>query len=214
MKKASRLFALSLVPALVIAVSTWVTACGGGEEEEAVAAKLTAANPADGSEIPTGATVTLTFDKDPGTVTATGGTVEGTGTTRKLKVTAATVQLTWDNGGSATLNYKLLPEDKEAPKLAKSTPADGAKDVDPADANTNGIVLEFNENIGKATVKVSEGGTDLGWVASTKEKTVTLKPPKGKELVNEKTYEVSGEVEDVAGNKASVKISFTTKAKQ
>lgn len=214
MNKASRLFALLLVPALVVAVSTWLTACGGGEEE-VVAAKLTATNPLDGSEIPTGATVTLTFDKDPGTVNATGGTVvEGTGTTRKLKVTAATIQLTWDNGGSATLNYKLLPEDKEAPKLAKSTPADGAKDVDPADVNTNGIVLEFNENIGKATVKVSEGGTDLGWVASPKEKTITLKPPKGKELVNEKTYEVSGEVEDAAGNKASVKISFTTKAKQ
>jgi hypothetical protein len=214
MNKASRLFALLLAPALVVAVSTWLAACGGGGEETAAAAKLTAANPADGSEIPTGSIVTLTFDKDPGNVQATGGTVEGAGTTRKLKVTAAKVTLTWDNGGSATLNYKLLPEDKEAPKLASSTPKDGAKDVDPADVNTNGIVLEFNENIGKASLKVSEGGTDLGWVASTKEKTVTLKPPKGKELVNEKTYEVSGDVEDAAGNKTSVKISFTTKAKQ
>jgi hypothetical protein len=214
MKKASRLLALLLAPALVVAVSTWLTACGGDEETTETAAKLTAANPADGSEIPTGATVTLSFDKDPGNVTATGGTIEGTGTSRKLKVTAASVTLSWDNGGSATLNYKLLPEDKEAPKLASSKPADGAKDVDPADANTNGITLEFSENVGKATIKVSEGGTDLGWVASTKDKTVTLKPPKGKELVNEKTYEVSGDVEDLAGNKASVKISFTTKAKQ
>ncbi|MBM3214816.1 hypothetical protein FJZ36_07875 [Candidatus Poribacteria bacterium] len=212
MKKALRLFALLMVPALVVSASALMVGCGGDDEETAKA-KFVSANPADGAEIPTGSVVTVTFDADPGAVTATGGTVEGAGTTRKVTVTAASVTLTWD-GGTQTLNYKLLPQDKDAPKLASSKPADNAKDVDPAGPNADGVVLEFNENISKATVKISEGGTDLGWVAAAKDKTVTLKPPKGKELVNEKTYKVEGEVIDLAGNKANVSVTFTTKAKQ
>jgi hypothetical protein len=215
MKKAVRLFALLLVPALVLSVSAFLTACGRDEDGEAVAAKLVSADPKDGSEVAEGSTITLTFDTDPGEVTANGVKAEGAGTTRRIKADKAKIELAWANGGAATLNYTLTAPDKEPPKLTKSTPADGAKDVDPADVNPpKGIVLEFSEKIAKSTLKLQSDGADLGWLASPKDNVVTLNAPKGKEAVNEKTYVVVGTVEDVAGNKTEVKVTFTTKAKQ
>ena len=58
-----------------------------------------------------GATLTITFSKDPGTVTAAGNTLAGSGTTRTT--TAATtsgshsIALRWDNGGSGTVTYTI-----------------------------------------------------------------------------------------------------------
>ena len=112
----------------------------------------------------------------------------------------------WDNDGSAALNYKLF-------ELVSSDPTDGANDVEPLDLNFNGITLQFSANVGKAAIRLSEGGTDLGWIVSTKDRIVTLKPPRGREIVYERNYEVAGEVEDVAGNKTSVKITFSTKTR-
>ncbi|GIX06745.1 MAG: hypothetical protein KatS3mg115_1148 [Candidatus Poribacteria bacterium] len=131
MNKPFRYLAWLLVPALALTLTTLLTACGGEEEGEETAAQLVSADPADGSEIPEGATVTLTFDKDPGTLTATGAEVTGgAGTRRTIKVTAETVTLTWDNGGTATLTYTLLPPDTTPPALVSSTPADGATDLE------------------------------------------------------------------------------------
>lgn len=217
MKKAFRFLALLMVPTLVAALSLTITACGGDDDDGGgdTAAKLVSSDPADGATVPEGSSVKLTFDKDPGTLTATGGKVGGAGAARTVTADAASIVLSWDNGGSATLNFTLAPKDTTPATISSSVPANGAKDVDPAPVNTDGIVITFSENVKVvAGLDVTDGGTKLGWVASAKDAVVTLKPPKGKELVNEKEYVVSGQVEDGGGNKTDVTVTFTTKAKQ
>lgn len=62
-----------------------------------------------------GGTLTVTFSKDPGTVTATGYTITGSGTTRMITVPADkaagshSIALTWANSGSGTVTY-TIPE--------------------------------------------------------------------------------------------------------
>jgi subtilisin family serine protease len=67
-------------------------------------AVLLTANPANGATVEKGATVTVTFDRDPGVVSAAGATIAGTGATRTLILAEATTTLTWKDG-SATLTY-------------------------------------------------------------------------------------------------------------
>jgi hypothetical protein len=58
-----------------------------------------------------GATLTVTFSKDPGTVMAAGTELDGTGPTRMITAAATagshSVALTWDNGGSGTVTYTI-----------------------------------------------------------------------------------------------------------
>ena len=75
-------------------------------------AQYSSASPATGNVNP-GDTITVTFDKDPGTVNATGAAVTGTGNTRTLTVDAAQaagaleIVLTW-TGGRQVLNYTVV----------------------------------------------------------------------------------------------------------
>ena len=68
------------------------------------------------STVAEGATITLTFSKDPGTVAATDAddtavTLGGSGVTRTITAPATagdvTYTVTWDNGGTATLTYTV-----------------------------------------------------------------------------------------------------------
>ncbi|MDA1192627.1 MAG: S8 family serine peptidase, partial [Candidatus Poribacteria bacterium] len=61
-----------------------------------------------GGAIQSGSTITVTFDKDPGVLTVGGGTAVGTGVTRTITVSAATVTITWE-GGATTLTYVIAP---------------------------------------------------------------------------------------------------------
>lgn len=201
-------------PILAISMTAFLAACGGDDEPDNTPAVLKSSSPADGATAAEGSTVTLTFDKDPGTVTVNGNATEGSGKTRTFTLMQASNAIAWDNGGTATLTFTLTAPDTTPPSLSSSTPANGATDVDPDEINTNGIMLKFNEIISKAELMLSRDGDDLGWLTSEDGDTVMLLPTPANPLVNETTYMVSGSVEDASGNMADVSISFTTKAKE
>ncbi len=77
------------------------------------AVAFTSAAPASGATVEQGDTITLTFASDPGTVTATGAAISGTGETRTLTVAddqaagALSIALSWANGGSQALSYTV-----------------------------------------------------------------------------------------------------------
>ena len=87
------------------------------------------ADPANAGNTEAGATVTVTFSKDPGTVTAMIGTtdsltVAGTGTSRMITIPATqavgsvAIALTWDNSGSATVTYTIpMPDPNTSPVI-------------------------------------------------------------------------------------------------
>lgn len=218
MKKPVRFLALFMVPALAIGLSTFLVACGGDDEGDGggdETALLNTVDPADDSTVSEGSIIRLTFDIDPGGLTATGGTVGGSGINRTVTADAETIALSWDNGGSQTLTYTLTAPDTTAPSQTGSDPADGASNVDPAAVNGSGITIDFDEDIKRTKLEVQADGASIGsWPAERDGGTVTLNPAAGSELVNETEYTVVGTVEDNAGNETSVSITFTTAAKQ
>ncbi len=92
------------------------------------AAAFTRASPASGNVGP-GGTITVTFDKDPGTVNATNATVTGTGNTRTVTVGstagAQEIVLTWDKGGRQVLNYTVVIPPDAAVAFTSAAPASG-----------------------------------------------------------------------------------------
>ena len=89
------------------------------------------AAPASGN-VMRGGTITVTFDKDPGTVTATAGVaVSGTGNTRVLTVDAAqaagalSVTLTWGASGRQVLAYTVVIPPAAAVAFSSAAPASG-----------------------------------------------------------------------------------------
>ena len=115
--------------------------------------------------------------------------------------------------GGATVNLNVKPPDTTAPTVTKKN--FDSRDADPEPLNKDGVVIEFSENIAKSTLKLTlEDGTDLGWLPEVADNKVTFEPLRGKELGNETTYKVKGDVEDAAGNKTTVDETFVTKGKE
>ena len=86
------------------------------------------------------------------------------------------------------------------------------KDADPEPLNKDGVIVEFSEPIAKHSLKLTlEDSTDLGWPPRGDGAKITFEPLKGKELGNETTYKVKGDVEDIAGNKTTVDETFFTR---
>ena len=197
---------------MTLSLSVFMAACGG-DDDPVDETPAVLQSPADGETFAEGATVTLEFDKNPGTVTVNGNATEGSGKTRTFKVTQATNAIAWDHGGNATLTFTLTAPDETPPTLTESSPANGATDVDPAPINdpAGGITLTFNETISKQELMLSEGDDEHRSVVSVEDNVVTVKPLDP--LVNETTYTVSGTVEDASANSTNVSVSFTTKAK-
>ncbi|MBI1929932.1 Ig-like domain-containing protein [Candidatus Poribacteria bacterium] len=210
---------LALVMAAMLAV--FMIGCGGGEEEEAAvkAPNFVSSTPATGSEFAANGTLILTFDGTPAEVTVNGtpATVAGKTATWKpaanLPAGAVTLAVAWKGGAGTTLNFTVKAPDTDAPKLTKSTVANGAKDVEPDPLNKDGIVLEFNENVTGSAQLTLEDKTVL-WDGVVKDNKVTFLSIKGKELAPETTYKITGEVKDGAGNATKIDITFVTKGKQ
>ena len=79
-------------------------------------ANFVSAVPASGSEIRANGTITVTFHNDPGDVTASAGTVSGSGKVRIISGPfipgALSLTITWTNGdGNQTLVYVVGPVD-------------------------------------------------------------------------------------------------------
>ena len=215
---------LALVVSAMLVVFM-VVGCGSDEEEEpdVVAANFVSSTPADGGDLPSNGTLTLTFSAVPENVTVNGKAATVSGKTASLAGPHAgsgttAFAIAWDNGpdgsaGSATVSLNVIAPDTTAPTVTKKNFAD--KDADPEPLNTDGIVIEFSETIASSTLKLTlEDGTDLGWLPEVADNIVTFTPLKGKELGNETTYKVAGTVKDAAGNETTVDETFVTKGKE
>ena len=78
--------------------------------------------------------------------------------------------------------------------------------------NTDGILLEFDEVIAIAQLKlILEEDADLAWSTEINEEQVLLLPPEGDGCLREGArYIVSAVVADPAGNVTDVEITFAT----
>ena len=217
MAKMFRTFALVLAALFALSL---IVGCGGGEEEEEAAADaaFSSATPASG-DLASNGSITVTFDNDPGDVTASAGTVSGAGKTRTITGFTPgplSLTLTWTNGGgSHTLTYNVTAPDETAPTVTGGTVKDGDEDVDPEAINGDGTIeVTFSEDVSGNIALQTEGGDDVGWIGKVEGTTGTLELVKGKEIGNETTYVIKGKVADAAGNELEVSVTFTTKGKE
>lgn len=122
-----------------------------------VPAAYMSASPSSGNVMRSG-TITVTFDKDPGTLNTGNAnvTASGSGNTRTLMVSATApagalaLSLTWnDGGGPQVLNYTVVIPDSPAIAFTSADPASGAT-VMPGDM----ITLTFAADPGTVTATV------------------------------------------------------------
>lgn len=200
-------------------LTVYMVGCGDGDDKpDTPDAAFESADPADGSEVAANGSIKVTFDNNPGDVTASAGAVEGSGKSRTIKgpfdVGELPLTLEWTNGeGSTTLNYTIVAADDDAPEVTGSSPENGAEGVDPAKVFDDFITVTFNESV-TGDLMLMDGDDDVGWTSSVDGDTITLKGNAGQDLSNETEYEVAGTVMDGAGNEAEVSITFVTKAKE
>ena len=212
-----KLYFRTLAIVLSALLAVYIVGCGGEEDPEPTDAAFVSATPASG-DLAANGSISVTFDNNPGDVTASAGTVTGSGKSRTINgpftAGALALNLTWTNGdGSHTLNYTIVAADETAPEVTASNPKDGAEGVDPAKVFEDGIEVTFNENV-TGELKLMDGDDDVGWTSEASDNKITLTGNAGQELSNETEYEIAGTVQDGAGNEAEVSITFVTKAKE
>ena len=161
--------------------------------------------------------ITIEFDDDPGTVTASAGRVSSSGNFRAIhgpfSVGPLTLTISWTNGaGSHTLIYNVIAADTTSPSVTTSSTTDGATDVDPAAVSKSGITVTFSEPISSGNLMLLKNGVDVGWTVSISGSTITFTANAGQELSHETTYQIVGTVKDAADNETKVSISFTTES--
>ncbi|MCH8291323.1 Ig-like domain-containing protein [Candidatus Poribacteria bacterium] len=215
---------LALVMAAMMVV--FMIGCGDDDDDDdddsaAVEATFVSSVPTSGGSIAANGTLVLTFDNPPVNVTVNGAAATIAGKTATFGGPfLASNAVAWENGpggsaGSTTIALTVTVADTTAPTATGGTVKDGDKDVDPEPLNTDGITIELSEAITKQSLKLTlEDGTDVGWLSKIDGTKVILEPVKGKEIGNETTYVVQGSVEDAAGNKTDVKVTFVTKGKE
>ena len=214
--------ALAMLMAITLAV-VWIVGCG--EEEEGTVAVITAATPAEGSEIAANTEITITFDNPALDVTVNGTPATGSGKAWKWKGDipegAQTLSVAWTNedesAGSGTISYTVKAADTTPPEIASSDPADGDDDLDPEALNEDGFEIKFSEPVKKATVDVTIEGEPLKWTVelSDDKTTATVVMLKGGELPYESEIVLIVSAEDDAGNKLEdAEITITTAAKE
>ncbi len=218
-----KLFFRTLAIVMAVLLSVYAIGCGGDDPDpDTPDAAFESADPASGSALPANQSIKVTFDNNPGDVTVSAGTASTAGKTRTITppadgftIGALSLEVTWTNGdGSQTLDYNVVAADETAPTVTSSSPANDAKDLDPATVKDDGIEITFSETVVSGNIKLMDGDTDVGWTAAYDGNMATLTGNAGQELSNEAEYMVTGTVKDAAGNEGEVSITFTTKAKE
>ena len=172
---------------------------------------------------PTNTEFTLTFNVQVKEVTVNDVPARGSGKVWKVILPLSTgpgqaLHINWINqdGSLHTKNvgpYLILDLHGEPPVITSGTVADGAVNVDPAPINAGGFRFDFDEDV-TGTIKLTdEAGEDLNWIANVLDQTATLTAIAGQELVNETTYKIEIDVQDLAGNPLETTITFVTKPK-
>jgi hypothetical protein len=216
--------ALAILIAITLA-AVWMVGCGGEEGEEP--GTVTAVDPPDGSEIVANQEIKITFDNPVDAVMVDGAAATGSAKnwTFKGDLTGKTgISITWTNkdvdataGGPYSVTYTIKAADPDPPQVTGSTPGDGDEDVDPEETNEDGMEVEFNEPVAKATVLVTIEGEQLKWTTELSDDgmTAAVVMLKGGELPYESEVVLVVTAEDLAGNKMDeVEITFTTAAKE
>ena len=177
-------------------------------------AAFVSASPADG-DLAANDSISITFDNNPGDVTATGGgTASTSGKTRTISPPVAgyptgalTITVSWTNGdGSQDLTYTVTADDETAPEVKSSSPKDGEEGVR---ADLEEITVTFTEPV-TGDLMLMEGDDDQNWESYTDGDTITLTVIAGSKLSNETEYTIAGTVRDGAGNETEVELTFTT----
>ena len=167
-------------------------------------------------KIAANAAITVTFDRDPGDVTANPGIVSGSGKTRIIagpfRPGPMSLTISWTNDGGHTLAYNVTAPDIAAPRVIAGTVRNGDRDVNPRKINNAGkIEIRFNEEVTGKIVLQTEDGDDIGWIGRVEGNKGIFELVKGKEIGNNTTYVIRGKVLDAAGNKTEISITFVTK---
>ena len=202
---------------LLILICVGISGCGGDSvTDEPVPANFISATPPGGEIFPL-APIEVRFDKPPidivvnvGTVTVADRTATITGpfTPGPLEL-----RISWA-GGSYTLGYIVHSPCCEAPAVTGGTVKDGATDVDPEVINSDGkIVIEFSMDVTGYVTLQTEDKQNVGWIGKIEGNKATLELVKGKEIANETTYVIRGQVSDPKGNAADFSVTFATKGK-
>ena len=191
-----------------------------GEQLNDASAAFVSATPASGVQIAANAIIIVTFDNDPGDVTASAGTVAGAGKVRHIagpfREGVLILSFSWTNGdGSHSLRYTVIIPDNTAPKVTGGTVKDGDEDVDPEKINADRVIeITFSEEVAGNIALQTEAGDDIGWIGSVRGNKGTLELVKGREIGNKTTYVIKGRVSDAAGNETKISITFTTRGKE
>lgn len=174
------------------------------------------ATPSPGDALAENGIITLTFDNNPGVVTASIGEVSGSGELRFIEgdfpLGEIAITIEWTaGGGSITLPYIVIAIDETSPFVISSRPEDGSEGIDPGALFDEGIIVTFNEPI-FGHLMLLDGGDEIFWESITDGNTITLFGLAGGELANETEYQITGTVADRASNETEVNITFVTTA--
>ncbi|MDA1191383.1 MAG: Ig-like domain-containing protein [Candidatus Poribacteria bacterium] len=191
---------------------------------------LTDVTPPNGTAVPAGSRILLTFDHDPCAVTAESMNVDGKtlpaygeGNTRIVQALTPDFVVQWE-GGSTTLGFPFIDDatGDVFPGLAIkwSSPSDGTTNVSRRLYSNQGIKLEFTELIASANVQLLEGTDNLEWTDVTGGNdpygfndvsvSVRLLPNPNQPLRPNTTYFVVGSVVSIDDESMAVSISFRT----
>lgn len=217
MRKTLSIFALLIAASMLL----WIAGCGGDDDDDDCAdnvAPVVTLSPAGGA-VASNAVVTANVSKPVDTLTVSGGIVAaGSGKVWTFSLPEGAQSITADgtdscgDSGSASGSYTVTAPDTDAPALdgGGSDPKDGASGVDPADVDE--IVIKFTEDLKAAEMASFEPDVDVD--ASVDGDTVVISFLGGATLSNEQEIVVELNVEDLAGNTATVEYTFTTMAKE
>ena len=184
---------------------------------------LGSVDPAPGAEIPPNTQFSLTFDGTVAAVTVNGTAATGSGLNWTASLTlqegdGQTLDIRWTNRDGSSESramgpYTVRAPDTTPPRITGGTVADGTVNVDPAPINAGGFRFDFDEAVTGSVKLTDEAGADLNWIASVAGQTAMLTPVAGQEMVNETTYKIEIDIDDGAGNRLEMTITFVTKPK-
>jgi uncharacterized protein (DUF697 family) len=217
MRKTLRIFALLIAASMLL----WIAGCGGDDDDDDCGDNVdpvVTLSPAGGA-VASNAVITANVSKPVDSLTVSGGIVAaGAGKVWTFSLPegaqSVTVDATdsCDGAGSASGSYTVTAPDTDAPEIdgGGSDPKDGADGVDPADVSE--IVIKFTEDLKAAELTAFEPDVDVD--AEVDGDTVVISFLGGATLSNEQEIVAELDVEDLAGNTASVEYTFTTMAKE
>lgn len=218
MTKIFRILALLMAASMLL----WIAGCGDDDDDDDCADNVpptVVLSPA-GGNIASNTVISATCSKVVDTLTVSGGVVATSADNKvwTFSLPEGSQSITVDatdscgDSGSASGTYTVSAPDTTAPEIDDGgcDPENGADGVDPADVEE--IVIKFSEPLGSAEVTNFEPEANID--SELDGDTLTISFLGGFSLGNEQEVVVELDIEDLAGNTASVEYEFATMAKE